>query len=178
MSMRRLLLLALGVLSCKGGPSEADRREQTSEARVQLKRMMDVAFVHYIDGNLCRAGNPSHGATGVTPPLSVNCAAGPSGQCVPSSSPDTGPGVYDSALWEADDLWSALDHRLTSAHRFHYSFAYAASGDDKETCNFTAQAFADLDDDGVFSTFTLVGTANTDEWSAPRSELSIEMEAE
>ncbi len=97
------------------------------------------------------------GAAGPTPPLSVDCAAGPGGKCNPDG--DSRPGSYAPALFETDVIWRALAYRKLEGHRYHFSFS-ARQYEDR--CIFTISAQGDLDGDGEFSTFVRRGIATAD----------------
>ncbi len=103
--------------------------------------------------------NP-RGDSGVVPPLSVDCSAGPQGKCVPSSSPGK-PWEYDENVWGKNSVFGEIGFEKTEPHRFHY--AVRAENDLDDTygaCQFTVQAFGDLDGDGVFSTFERSGAGD------------------
>lgn len=117
---------------------------QTAEAWTELTKLFD-------------ATSRLEGEAGITPPLAVNCNDGPDGRCVPSRS-GAGPGAYDIALWTNNPVWTSLDYVQDQAHTFHYNFIWANVPAGPINCMFTVQAFADLDDDGVFSTFERSGS--------------------
>lgn len=64
----------------------------------------------------------------------------------------------DSSLssWN-NATWSALKFGITDEHYFQYHFNSSGT---LSTAKFTAEANADLDCDGIFSTFQLVGTGD------------------
>lgn len=154
------------------------RRSKSSEARVQIAKMFDAASAYFNEERVMRAvagaaieemtphacpndGRLS-GTAGVTPPLTVDCSEGPGGKCVPTVGGGTGPGVYDSNLWVTNPVWNALNFQMEQAHMFHYDFKWTNGGTGFGQCQFTAQAFADLDSDGVWSTYERAGAANQD----------------
>jgi type IV pilus assembly protein PilA len=47
---------------------------------------------------------------------------------------------------------------MTDPHYFHYDFRWASVGEG--ACQFTAQAFGDLDGDGIYSTYERAGAAD------------------
>jgi hypothetical protein len=157
------------------------RRSKTSEARVQIAKMFDAASAYFNEEHVERAattlghevdplaGLASHkcpndgnasGRAGVTPPLSVDCSQGPGGRCVPSATGGTDAGQYPSTLWTDNPVWNGLNFQMETAHAFHYDFKWANSGSGFGRCQFTAQAFGDLDGDGVFSTYERSGAAD------------------
>ena len=155
-------------------------RQRTSEAKVQLAKLFD-ASASYFKSEMAGGGpNPLHrcpndgrpkGESGVTPPLSVECAKGPNGNCVPLDERNAqarGPGYYDMDLWTSDPVWSGLNFVQEMPHQFHYNFIWDNDvSDGYGTCVFTIQAFADLDDDGIYSTFERSGLADRNGVAAP-----------
>jgi type IV pilus assembly protein PilA len=148
------------------------RRSKTSEARVQLAKMFDGASAAFNEEVVARAGvallaahgcpndGRASGTAGVTPPLSVDCNAGPGGRCVPAVAGGRPPGYYDMRLWSDNPVWSGLNFQMEQGHYFHYDFKWTNSGTGFGACQFTAQAFGDLDGDGVWSTFERAGAAD------------------
>ncbi len=82
----------------------------------------------------------------VTPPLGA-CCASPEKRCAP-----------DPAVW-THPVWQALKFSMDEPH--YYSYTYAASGTDVEA-QYTVGAIGDLDCDGVYSTFEMVGRIGSD----------------
>lgn len=149
------------------------RRAKTTQVQGDLRMIFDGASAYFDEKHIvievvpgggtiknhvhvCPGGGPTSGEAGITPPLSVDCNDGPGGRCVPGSS---GPGGYPAAAWD-DLVWKGLGFSLGDPHYFHYNFRYDNDPRGYGSCRFTAQAFADLDDDGVFSTYELVGAAD------------------
>lgn len=98
-------------------------------------------------------GSPDGAAidSGVTPPFEVRCAHGPDKRCLPGAAAVEG---YPLELWRDNPIWSALEFELAGSHRFHYRFvATNDPGGEFGRCQFTVQAFGDLDGDGVFATY-------------------------
>lgn len=157
------------------------RRSKTSEARVQLAKMFDATSAYFWEEHVDRAAvgdviggaafpdlaphrcpnnGKLSGESGITPPLSVDCSAGPSGRCVPSVGGKGGPGTYDLELWSENDVWNQLNFQQEQGHYFHYNFIWTNEATGYGACQFTTQAFGDLDGDGVFSTFERAGAAD------------------
>ena len=144
-------------------------RSKTSEARVQLAKMVDAASAYFNEekispgvldttaAHLCPNDGRLEGEAGMTPPLSVKCGDGPSGRCVPGSS---GPGGYDIRLWTDNPVWNGLNLQVEQGHYFHYNFRWKNDPSGFGSCQFTAQAFGDLDGDGVYSTYERAGAAD------------------
>ncbi len=125
------------------------RRSKTSEARVELAKMFSAMSAYHGEHGRCPGG--LDGNAGLTPPISVNCNAGPKGRCVPGDG-------YPAAAWSDNEAWSAIGFDVPDSHYFHYDLRW--SQDESGACQFTAQAFGDLDDDGIFSTYERAGAAD------------------
>jgi hypothetical protein len=156
-------------------------RSKTAEARVQIAKLFDAASSYFNEEHVsrgevevlgaggaltglaphrCPNNGPSVGESGITPPLSVDCSKGPGGRCMPVAGEPAGAGEYPMALWTDDQVWNALNFQLEQAHYFHYNFRWANKGEGFGSCQFTAQAFGDLDGDGVYSTYERAGAAD------------------
>jgi len=157
------LSLAL-LLGCDSDTTKSGAQGPSAgEAKIQTAKLFDAAASHYMvehpttellpSPNQCPNDGQASGSAGLTPPLSVQCALGDDGQCIPGG---TGPGAYPTALWTDNPVWNGLNFEFEQPHRFHYDFRWAHGGDD---CSFTVQAFADLDNDGIYSTYERTGRA-------------------
>jgi hypothetical protein len=156
-------------------------RSKTSEARVQLAKLFDATSAYFNEEHVSRgevailgAGGalgelaphrcPSDGSpvgeSGITPPLAVDCSKGPGGRCTPVTGEPAGPGEYAVGVWTESPVWDALNFQQEQAHYFHYNFKWANEGKGSGACQFTAQAFGDLDGDGVYSTYERAGAAD------------------
>lgn len=176
-----MLTAVLGMLAAIAVPALTKymRRSKTSEARVNLAKMFDSAAAYFHEEHVERAAlfrerrksdlaphrcpempGVAKGSSGVTPPLSVNCNDGPGGRCVPTHGPTDKPGHYDISLWTENPVWDGLNFMMEEPHAFHYRFVYQNYPEGYGACQFTAQAFGDLDDDGVFSTFERAGAGD------------------
>ncbi len=172
----------LGILSAVAIPAVSAyfRRAKTSEARLQLVKMFDSTVAYYRAEHVDRGqvdilgasagittlsthrcphpvGVPSGGAAGFTP--TMDCNNGPGGRCIPSGAP-AGAGYYDITVWTNNDMWNALNFGQEQAHFFHYNFVATNTTTGYGMCNFTAQAFGDLDADLTYSTFERTGAAD------------------
>ena len=155
------------------------RRAKTSEARVQIAKMFDTASAffneeHVDRGAVLGAGGEltvaphrcpampgkNKGSSGIVPPLSVDCSKGPSGKCVPVAGGSDEPGHYAAELWTDNAAFNELNFAMDSPHYFHYEFRYENNPTGFGECQFTAQAFGDLDADGTFSTYERSGAAD------------------
>jgi hypothetical protein len=155
-------------------------RSKTAEAKVQLAKMFDAASSYFNEEHVsrgeveviaaggaltvaphqCPNDGSSTGEAGITPPLSVDCSKGPGGRCVPVTGEPSGPGEYSMSLWTDSKVWNAMNVQQETPHYFHYDFKWANVSTGFGSCQFTAQAFGDLDGDGVYSTYERAGAAD------------------
>jgi hypothetical protein len=155
-------------------------RSKTSEAKIQLAKLFDATSSYFneehvspadiavlgaggiptVAPHLCPNDGSSAGETGITPPLSVDCGKGPGGRCTPVAGAPAGPGEYAASLWTDSKVWNALLFQQETPHYFHYNFKWSNGTTGFGSCQFTAQAFGDLDGDGRFSTFERSGAAD------------------
>lgn len=180
-----IVVAILGILAAIAIPALTKymRRSKTSEARVQIAKVFDAASAYFNEEHVDRGQVQVIGGgagisdlaphrcphqdgettgistSGVTPDLGLNCNLGPGGRCVPSDG-GGGAGYYDIALWADNRVWNALNFGQEQAHYFHYNFVASNSGTGFGECQFTAQAFGDLDDDLTFSTYERSGAAD------------------
>jgi hypothetical protein len=103
-------------------------------------------------------GTPEGGDSVFTPELSLNCNEGPDHRCIPSDAGESGGGYYSSTWWVDHPIWVALGFEKTEPHSFHYNFEATNTLDGYGACTFTVQARGDLDDDALFSTYSIRGT--------------------
>jgi type IV pilus assembly protein PilA len=182
-----IVVAILGILAAIAIPALTKymRRSKTSEARVNLAKLFDASSAYFNEEHVDRGavvtigaggtitnaashrcphprGTNAGGPVGPTPPLATDCNQGPGGHCVPALG--GGPaGYYDMIEWtqEATGMWNALNFQMEQAHYFHYRYVSLNTTTGFGTCQFTAQAFADLDDDDtVFSTYERAGAAD------------------
>ncbi|MBC8070807.1 MAG: hypothetical protein IAG13_20945 [Deltaproteobacteria bacterium] len=138
-------------------------RSKTSEARVHLAKMFDAGAAAFSDEQVAAAGavpgavaahacpndGRANGNAGVTPPLSVDCSKG----CTPGVD-------YEQKLWSDNPVWKGLAFQLEQRHYFHYDFRWTNTAGVYGACQFTAQAFGDLDGDKTYSTFERAAAAD------------------
>ncbi len=178
-----IVVAIIGILAAIAIPALTKylRRAKTAEARVQLAKMFDATSAFFATERVERGQTemlgsggsitaraphlcPYHkasivaGAAGMTPPLALDCNEGPGGRCVPGVGA-SGQGYYEMALWTDNEVWNGL--MLEQGHFFHYNYRYRNTTTGYGECQFTAQAFGDLDGDGsVWSTFERSGAAD------------------
>jgi len=180
-----IVVAILGILAAIAVPALTQymRRSKTSEARVQLAKMFDATAAYFSEEHVergevqligqgaavtdlspHRCPHQSGEATGasqaqVTPNMGIDCNEGPGGRCVPAQG-GGGPGYYEMTQWTNNPVWSGLNFQQEQAHFFHYNFVASNTGTGYGACQFSAQAFGDLDDDDVFSTYERSGAAD------------------
>lgn len=130
-----------------------NRKAKTTEAVTNVKKLYDGARSYYEEelsarGSLVPIAKqfPTTPAVSTAPSLGACCAAAGK-KCAPN------PGLWTDASWQA------LKFSMDDPH--YYSYTYIASGTDS-TAHFTVRANGDLDCDGVYSTFEMVGSVQTD----------------
>lgn len=92
--------------------------------------------------------------TGMTPPSSVACPEGVAQRCTPGEAGVAG--AYPAEAWQ-HPTWKALGLEVSMPHQFHFRFKGSEAPSSEGQCQFTVQAFGDLDNDGVYSTFERSG---------------------
>jgi type IV pilus assembly protein PilA len=180
-----IVVAILGILAAIAIPalSKYMRRAKTSEAKGQIAKMFDATSAYFqsevvgrgdtdfISSGGSLSDSASHkcphwtsaaatGSAGVTPPLTLDCNIGPGGRCVPSGQPSAA-GYYHMTLWSANEVWNGLNFAQEQGHFFHYNFRYSNTLSGYGSCQFTAQAFGDLDGDKtLYSTYERSGAAD------------------
>ncbi len=180
-----IVVAILGILAAIAVPALTKyiRRSKTSESRAQIAKIFDATVAYFSEEHVGRGSVALIGAGGaisdlaahrcphqpgegtglsqaqLTPDLGTNCNLGPGGRCVPAVG-GGGPGYYDINLWGNNAVWNSLNFQLEQAHYFHYNFQASNGGTGYGECMFTAQAFGDLDNDGIYSTFERAAAAD------------------
>ncbi|MEM6290262.1 MAG: prepilin-type N-terminal cleavage/methylation domain-containing protein [Myxococcota bacterium] len=197
-----IVVAILGILAAIAIPALTKymRRSKTSEARVQIAKMFDAASAFFNEEHVNRGAteligagagiedlaphrcpHPSDTPTGeseatITPDLGTNCNLGPGGRCVPSVG-GGGAGYYEIDLWGDNNVWNGLNFQQEQGHYFHYNFIASNAATGFGACQFTSQAFGDLDDDAIFSTYERTGAADNNGVNAAAG-LYIDQEVE
>jgi type IV pilus assembly protein PilA len=181
-----IVVAILGILAAIAIPALTKymRRSKTSEARVQIAKMFDAASAYFNEEHVERgevavigsgatiselaphrcpypSGSPTgNNEAGITPNLGTDCNQGPGGRCVPSDG-GAGAGYYNMTLWTDNNVWNGLNFQQEQAHYFHYNFIASNAQSGFGECQFTAQAFGDLDGDTtLYSTYERAGAAD------------------
>ena len=183
-----IVVAIIGILAAIAIPALTKymRKARTSEAKAQIAKMFDAASAYFNEEHVERgetvilgsggtvknlaphqcpqriagAGGAT-GSAGTTPEINFDCNAGPGGRCVPQMGSGGGAGYYPMTLWTDNGVWNGLNFQQEQGHYFHYNFQYLNTTTGFGTCQFTAQAFGDLDGDkSLFSTFERSGAAD------------------
>ena len=180
-----IVVAILGILAAIAIPALTKymRRSKTSEARIQIAKMFDAASAYFNAEHVARGatdliGNggtitavaphrcPHDAATptgpttaGMTPLLTLDCNAGPGARCVPAVG-GGGAGYYDMTFWGDNNTWNGLSFQQEQGHYFHYNFLANNAATGFGNCQFTSQAFGNLDGDAVYSTYERSGAAD------------------
>ena len=180
-----IVVAILGILAAIAIPTVTlyIRRTKTAEARTHIAKLFDSTSAYFQMEHVDRgeveqlgegaamtnaathrcphpSGSPTGGEAGLTPSAAVNCNEGPAGRCVPAVGGGGGGGYYDIDVWETNPMWNALHFQQEQSHFFHYNFTSSNSNTGYGNCQFTAQAFGNLDDDTLWSTFERAGSAD------------------
>jgi hypothetical protein len=146
------------------GDGDDGSNPEAEQVADELQQIVVGAVAYFeLEGPLHRCPHPSGsvsgGEAGITPDIALNCNAGPNQQCVPTPG-GGGAGYYPDSLWYDNSVWAGVWFAKTEPHAFHYNFIMSNAIDGYGDCSFTAQAFADLDDDQIFSTYERRGSAD------------------
>ena len=177
-----IVVAILGILAAIAIPalSKYMRRAKTSEAKAQIAKMFDASSAYFQEEHVERGAvdlisdgaaisdSAPHkcphqdtavggGSAGLTPATAVDCNQGPGGRCVPGGA---GPSGYAMTLWNDNDVWNGLNFLQEQAHFFHYNYIYSNNTSGYGSCQFTSQAFGDLDADSIFSTYERSGAGD------------------
>lgn len=148
----------LGILAAVAIPSfiKHVRRGKTSEALMSLARIYDGAVAYYEaehsdrNGRVLRKEFPRH--SGCNPPAGMDCCIR-----VPEEVPRGKPVRTTEQEWGRSLCWRALNFSISDPQ--YYQYQYRKQGFEKDS-NFTARARGDLNGDGIYSTFELVGSVD------------------
>ena len=144
-----IVVAIIGILAAVAIPAFIKylRQARTAEAPENLKKLYDGAAVYFESEHTLRDGTPIDaqfpGSVGMTP--GTACCNSTGGRCT---------GVD----W-TDPTWQTLKFAINDPHYFQYEFVSTGS---KAGAQFTARGQADLDCDGLYSTYERAATVSTD----------------
>ena len=145
-----VVVAIIGVLASIAVPGfmRNARNAKSTEARVQLNRIYSASRTYILELHAAAGGT-----TTITPQFpeavpwtpGVTCCASVGQKCAATP-----------AAW-ANPTWNALQFSVDSPHYYRYAYDSTGSGAPGPGSNFHAQAFGDLNCDGIYSTYELYG---------------------
>ena len=144
-----IVVAIIGILAAVAIPAFIKylRKSKTVEATEGLDKIKTGAKSYFqadhynTGGNLLQKEFP--GKLGVANPSPLTTCCGATPKCAPNST-----------IWN-DNTWRALQFQMSDDH--YFTWGWTAGGSNKGS-TFTADAFGDLDCDGTFSTYRIIGT--------------------
>jgi prepilin-type N-terminal cleavage/methylation domain-containing protein len=151
-----VVVAIIGILAAVAIPAfmKNARKAKTAEAVTNVKKMYDGARSYYEEEMNAR-GSITPIAKQFPHPTEADKDVPTKGSCCDSDGDKCAP---DPTLW-TDSYWQALKFSMDDPH--YYSYTYNASGFDVDS-KFSATANGDLNCNGTFSTFEMVGEINAD----------------
>lgn len=150
-----IVIVILGILAAIAVPAflKYIRRTKTAEAEEKLSHIYRSSVSYFSGETVTRGAKGATVArqfpasTGPSPQLGL-CCQSTDGKCHPAG---VGAGSYQaSQVWDQNPTWQALNFAINDPHYFMYTYQSAGTN---ATAQFTARANADLDCDGIYSTF-------------------------
>jgi len=146
-----VVVAIIGILAAVAIPAfmKNARKAKTAEATTNVKKIYDGARSYYEEELVARGSNTPidkqfpDDTTSTEAPAAGACCAQAGDKCIPTP-----------ASWNTVS-WNALKFSMDDPH--YYSYTYESSGSGTDSA-FTARARGDLDCDGTFSTFEMVGS--------------------
>lgn len=171
-----IVVAIIGILAAIAIPALTKfiNKSKTSEARANLAKMYDGNTAYFTAENVqrgnvglltsgggigtqaahkCPIGGLSATDAGLTPNSFATCVNGQGGRCTPEVN-------YKLTEWNNNGTWNGLQFTQEQPHYFRYNFTYLNAGTGYGTCQYTAQAFGDLDGDQVYSTYERAGACD------------------
>jgi prepilin-type N-terminal cleavage/methylation domain-containing protein len=125
------------------------KKAKTAEASIQLRKLYIAARTYILENGVKRAQvtpiPPQFPEPIALSPASSCCLLGAGGKCPP-----------DPNTWKVS-TWTALYFSMDEPHYYRYRFDSTGSAAPGPGSAFTAGAHGDLDCNGVYSTFEMVG---------------------
>jgi len=147
-----IVVAIIGILAAIAIPafSRYVKKSRTAEATGHINKLWAGSVAYYEADHANTAGvllAKQFPVTSAATELTTACCTGTGGKC---------PG--SPAVYQTDNTWIALNFNIPDPH--NYMPLYTSSGTGN-VANFTAQAFGDLDCDGILSTFQRLGAVNS-----------------
>jgi type IV pilus assembly protein PilA len=146
-----IVVAIIGILAAVAIPAfmKYIRKSKTTEAVQGIKKIYDGARSYYMDesnkrGSTTAIAKQFPNAAAQTP--AAKCCTNPGGKCNPVP-----------ANWDTPE-WNAL--KFSMEDPFYFQYTYTATGVDTSAA-FTARANGDMDCDGQFSTYEMVGKVDS-----------------
>ena len=151
-----IVVAILGILAAVAIPAflKYIRRAKTSEATLQVRKLYDGSVTYFMNDHITLAGTPISSrfpATVVMDPVPIRLGVR---------------STYDYAgSIIGGPTWLALNFTIADPHYYSYAYSspHAAEAACESGCAFTASAHADLDGDGMVSTFSRTGVSHQGE---------------
>src|SRR5262245_36700842 len=151
-----VVVAIIGILAAVAIPAfmKNARKAKTAEATTNVKKVYDGAR-SYFEEELNARGSinpiakqfPIPAAALTDPTANYCCTNGTGGKCVPAPS------------WWTDPAWQAVKFSMDDPHYYWYTYAATGTGSNSK---FTARAEGNLNCDGTYSTFEMVGSVQGD----------------
>jgi type IV pilus assembly protein PilA len=165
-----IVVAIIGILAAVAIPAfmKYIRRSKTTEAVQGVKKIYEGARTYYLQESNARASiNPlakQFPTTEAATPAANSCCGQAGDKCAPNPT-----------QWQTSLTWQALNYGLDDPHYYWYTFTASGTG---AASIFTASANGNLDCDGTFSTFEMIGsiTATNDVTGSGGMYKNLELE--
>jgi prepilin-type N-terminal cleavage/methylation domain-containing protein len=153
-----VVVAIIGILASVAIPSflRNAKNAKSTEARVQLEKIYSSSRSYILELHSTVGTNisilPQFPEQEVPTPAGSCCSPAPSlvQKCQP-----------DPSIWSSSPTWQALMFSVDSPHYYHYAYTSTGSVTPGFGSKFHAQAYGDLNCDGVYSTYELYGEWNS-----------------
>jgi type IV pilus assembly protein PilA len=147
-----IVVAIIGILAAVAVPAfiKYARKSKTAEALTNVRKMYEGARAYFMDMNVAvaRGGTATldvqfPDAEPVTP--AADCCLSAGDKCTPTT-----------AIWDTP-TWDGVKFAMTDPHYYRYALGSTGTAAPGVGSQFTARAIGDLDCDGIFATFEMVG---------------------
>jgi prepilin-type N-terminal cleavage/methylation domain-containing protein len=149
-----VVVAIIGILASIAVPSfmKNARNAKSTEARVQLQKIYSSSRAYIIELH-----NRAGGSIALPPQFPEPEAITPAGSCCPQTGQKCAPNPLD---WTSV-TWQVLQFSVDTPHYYRYAYISTGSAAPGPGSSFHAQAFGDLNCDGVYSTYEMYGEWNS-----------------